>query len=198
VFRFTRLTASEIEEKIAATKRLAPSPARVLKPTDGMLARGLPGRFAHDRSRSLLGRGDGVFSAAKRAFAHWRQFDFGWAHVANPQAKISAGEIVAVEVRSLGLWTLNLSRIVETVDSPDRFGFVYATTEMHVEEGEERFLLRRDEATGEVWYELEAVSRPRDALARIGYPVTRAFQRRFARDSHRRMQSAIDIPGKIS
>jgi uncharacterized protein (UPF0548 family) len=186
-----RPTGAEIEGKIAAAKRLPLTPARLLKSTEGLLIAQVSRSFAHDRSRTRLGTGERVFASAKQAFAEWQQFDLDWAHVANPEAKMAVGEIVAVEVRSLGLWTLNLSRIVETVDSPDRFGFVYATTEMHVEQGEERFLLRRDEATGEVWYELEAVSRPRSVLALMGYPVTRVFQHRFARDSHRKMLKAI-------
>jgi len=90
----------------------------------------------------------------------------------------------------MGLWTLNLSRITQTIDTETHFGFVYSTTQMHVEQGDERFLVERDPATGDVWYELEAVSRPRHPLARLAYPVTRAFQRRFARDSHRRMRKA--------
>jgi uncharacterized protein (UPF0548 family) len=151
----------------------------------------IPRSFARDRSRSALGSGSRVSAAAKAAFAKWEQFDLGWVRVANPEAAIEVGEIVAVEVRSLGLWTLNLSRIVATIDTPNQFGFIYATTEMHVEEGEERFLLRLDPDSAEVWYELEAVSRPRSLLARIGYPVTRHFQHRFARDSHLRMQASM-------
>jgi uncharacterized protein (UPF0548 family) len=188
----TRPAASEVQEKIAGAKRLPFGPARLLKPNNGLIAARAPRGFAHDRSRTMLGKGEEVFTAAKQAFAQWRQFDLGWARVANPLARIAVGEIVAVEVRSLGLWTLNLSRIAETVDESHRFGFIYATTEMHVEEGEERFLLQRDEGSGEVYYELEAVSRPRNVLARLGYPVTRHFQHQFARDSHRRMRAAVD------
>ncbi len=110
-------------------------------------------------------------------------FDLGWVRVANPDAKIETGAAVAVEAHTLGLWTLNVSRITEIVDRADAFGFIYKTTRLHVEEGEERFLLRLDAATCEVRYEVEAVSRPRAALARLGLPVTRGFQRRFARES---------------
>lgn len=120
-------------------------------------------------------------------------FDLGWVRVVNSTAPIACGELVAVEVHSLGLWTLNLSRIVETVDSETQFGYVYATTLHHVEQGEERFLLRLDPETGEVSYELEAVSRPRHILAKIAYPITRHFQHKFARDSHRRMQQAVNL-----
>lgn len=114
-------------------------------------------------------------------------FDLGWVRVANSQVMIASGQIVAVEAHTLGLWTLNLSRITEVVDEPSHFGFVYATTEMHVEQGEERFLIELAPETGEVFYELEAVSRPRNWLARLGLPATRNFQHRFARDSHLRM-----------
>jgi uncharacterized protein (UPF0548 family) len=59
---------------------------------------------------------------------------------------------------------------------------------MHVETGQEKFLIEFDPATGNVWYELEAVSRPRHPLVRLGFPIARALQHRFARDSHRRMR----------
>ena len=118
-------------------------------------------------------------------------FNLGWVRVANHEAPIAFGQIVAVEVRALGLWSLNLSRIAEVVDTPTQLGFLYATTALHVEEGEERFLLEFDAATGNVWYQLEAASRPRNALARLGYPITRAFQHKFARDSHQSMRNAV-------
>jgi uncharacterized protein (UPF0548 family) len=157
----------------------------------------LPFGFAQDRLRSRLGQGVPAFLAAKRAFERWVPFDLGWVRVANPESLIALGQIVAVEVKTLGRWTLNLSRIVETFDTATRFGFLYATTEKHVEEGEERFLLEFNPATGSVWYDLEAVSRPRHVLARLGLPVARAFQHRFARDSHRRMREETSAVSSI-
>ena len=118
-------------------------------------------------------------------------FDLGWVRVVNAAAPIECGQIVAVEVHALGLWSANLSQILETVDSETQFGFLYSTASHHVEQGEETFLLRFDPATGEVSYELEAVSRPRHFLARAAYPMTRRFQHKFARDSHRRMRQAV-------
>jgi uncharacterized protein (UPF0548 family) len=159
----------------------------------------VPRGFAHDVSRSRIGEGERQFEAARQAFRRWLQFDLGWVRVANPEVPIETGQIVAVEVKSLGLWSLNLSRIMETVDQEDRFGFIYATTELHVEEGEECFLLRIDRNTGSVSYRLEAISRPRDLFARAGYPITRHFQHRFARDSQRRVYEAvIDNRSEIS
>jgi uncharacterized protein (UPF0548 family) len=73
-----------------------------------------PGTFAHDRSRSSLGFGEDVFASAKRAFVNWRMFDLGWVRVVNTTAQIQCQQIIAVEVRALGLWSVNLSKILET------------------------------------------------------------------------------------
>lgn len=122
-------------------------------------------------------------------------FDLGWVRVANRDAEITVGQIVAVEAHTLGMWTLNLSRIVEVIASEHAFGFVYSTMTMHVEEGEERFLLEFDPGCSEVFYDLEAVSCPRNALARMGFPITRHFQHRFARETHTRMLEEVRSSG---
>lgn len=118
-------------------------------------------------------------------------FNLAWARVANPSALIDQGQIVAVAVRSLGVWSVNLSRIVETVHTSTRFGFIYKTTSMHVEEGEECFLLKLEPGSEDVTYQLEAVSRPQNMFTRLGFPLSRVFQHRFARDSHRRMREIV-------
>lgn len=122
---------------------------------------------------------------------HWRHFGLGWVTVANPEVAIRIGEIVAVIAHTAGLWSLNLSRIIEVRDDEANFGFVYATTSAHVEEGQERFLLTFDAESGSVDYLIEAVSRPSHPLARLAYPFTRAMQHRFSRESHIRMKSMI-------
>lgn len=121
----------------------------------------------------------------------WTGFELGWSRVADRNAPIAKNQTVAVIIHVAGLWSVNLSRIVEVVDTPGRFGFLYATTPLHAERGEERFLIAYDEATGQVTYTIEAVSRPRALLARLAYPFTRAMQRRFARESLARMADAV-------
>jgi uncharacterized protein (UPF0548 family) len=64
-----------------------------------------------------------------------------------------------------------------------RFGFAYGTLPGHAESGEERFLVEWDRTGDAVRYDVLAFSRPRHPLARLGYPLTRRAQRRFARDS---------------
>ncbi len=167
-----------------------PAP-RFLSLTNGVTSPQFPAFFSRDYSQSHLGNGAAAFAPARRLFARWEMFNLGWVRVVNTDAQISPNQMVGVEAHSLGLWSLNFCRIIEVIDTPTSYGFLYATTQFHIEEGEERFMLTFDELTGAVTYTLEAVSRPRDPLARLGFPVTRAFQRRFARDSHRRMNEAV-------
>jgi uncharacterized protein (UPF0548 family) len=192
VFTLRPTAAAEIEKQIAAVAGLPPATLRMLSLGGGLAATtSLPFGFAHDFSRSRIGSGEAAYAAAKLAFQRWAMFDLGWVRVANPDASIEPDQTVAVEVQALGLWSLNLSGIRKIVDTPTRFGFIYATTEMHVEQGEELFLLEFDPSSGDLFYRLEAVSRPRNLLAWLGFPVTRSFQRRFAHDSHRRMKEGV-------
>ena len=192
MFRLRRFTSAEIDEKILSVSASPPGSPRLLS-IGGALVTADSRKFAHDRSRSSLGFGDEVFASAKRAFVNWKMVDLGWVRVVNAAAPIECGQIIAVEVHALGLWSENLSRILETVDSATQFGFLYSTTNQHIEQGEETFMLRHNPETAEVSYELEAVSRPRHFLARLGFPMSRFFQHRFARDSHRRMREAVNL-----
>jgi uncharacterized protein (UPF0548 family) len=190
VFRISRASETE-KERLLTTAREAPvSSPHLMNVTDGLLGK-LPSGFAHDVSCSEIGRGRHVFLASCEAFRRWEEFHLGWVQVVNPTAKIVPGQLVGVEAHTAGLWSVNFSRVVEVVDSPDRFGFMYTTTALHVEEGEERFVIQIDAKSESVSYLLEAISRPRHILARIGYPFSRAMQHRFARDSHARVRSCV-------
>jgi uncharacterized protein (UPF0548 family) len=180
----------------AAVQRLeeAARDAEPSSPTLLTLGHGLTGPiplgFAHDFLRTELGRGETLFHAGCNALRNWDQFDLGWVRVANGRPSIVPGELVAVEAHTAFFWSINFSRITEVAD-PVCFGFLYTTTRMHVEEGQERFVIEYDAASGRVFYVTDAVSRPRHPLARIGYRFSRAMQRRFARDSHRRMRESV-------
>jgi uncharacterized protein (UPF0548 family) len=190
VFRLFRASEDQKEKLLTAAREAPPSSPQLLTLTDGSLG-GPPKGFVRDFSRSEIGRGRHIFMVAREAFQRWEQFDLGWVLVVNPTARIALGQMVAVEAHTACLWSINLSRIVEIVDSPTRFGFMYATTALHVEEGQERFVIDFDPESGSVSYLIEAVSRPRHILARIGYPFSRAMQHRFARDSHARISHCI-------
>jgi len=56
--------------------------------------------------------------------------------------------------------------------------------------GEERFSIEWHQADDSVWYDLYAFSRPAHVLARLGYPLGRRLQRRFAQASKQAMVDA--------
>jgi uncharacterized protein (UPF0548 family) len=153
-----------------------------------------PSGFVVDRTRVRLGSGEGAFRAARAALEHWRQFDLGWVEARPDDCPLQVGQVVAVLGRAIGLWCLNACRIVYVVHETEpihRFGFAYGTLPAHAESGEERFLVEWDPASDEVWYDILAFSRPQQLLTRLGHPLVRRAQRRFARESAARMQRAV-------
>jgi uncharacterized protein (UPF0548 family) len=148
----------------------------------------VPPGFEIDQSAALLGRGAETFALAREAIARWAMFPARWTAI-EPRVAIEEGAEVVLLVRALGVWWANAARIVYVVDEPRRRGFAYGTLPSHAERGEERFLVEwRSDDT--VWYDLRAVSRPRLWAARVAYPITRALQRRFARESLAAMVAA--------
>jgi uncharacterized protein (UPF0548 family) len=149
-----------------------------------------PTGYNVDHNRIRLGAGEAIFARAVAAVRRWEMFNIGWVTLCWPQTPIEPGRAVAIVVPLYGLWSLNACRIVYTIDSDRdsaanvrRFGFAYGTLADHMESGEERFTVewRRDDDT--VWYDILAFSRPRHPLAALASPLSRALQRRFARDS---------------
>jgi len=176
---------------LAAARELPLSYPPTVATLGGLETMNPPSGYALDHTRSQIGQGRAAFEAAKAAFRRWQQFDLGWVRIANPDAPIRIGAVVAMEARTLGLWTQNFPRILHIVDEPHRFGFVYGTTTAHVERGEERFLLECDPISGAVAYELLAASRPAHWMVWLGYPYARSRQRKFARESHARMRKIV-------
>jgi uncharacterized protein (UPF0548 family) len=163
-------------------------------PAVGATATVPPAGYAVDHTRIKLGEGEEVFARAKAALERWNHFRLGWVKAWPPEAPIHAGEVVAVIAQLIGLWWLSACRIVYVVDEPGpirRFGFAYGTLPDHAESGEERFLVEWDRASGEVWYDILAFSRPRQFLARLGYPYTRRTQKRFRTESAMAMLTAV-------
>jgi uncharacterized protein (UPF0548 family) len=148
-----------------------------------------------DHIRVELGEGDAVFRRAEAALRRWEQFNLGWLEAFPADTPIRAGETVLVIARAGGLWWTNAARIVYTIDEVTgqgtRFGFAYGTLPGHVECGEERFLVELEQATGKVWFDILAFSRPRDFLVRMNRRRARAMQKRFALESTAAMQRAV-------
>jgi uncharacterized protein (UPF0548 family) len=154
-----------------------------------------PDGYKVDHNRIKLGEGPETFARAVEAFKHWKMFEMDWIEIAPKNVPIVEGSCVAIIVRHLGFWSLNASRIVYVIEEHgtlERFGFAYGTLPGHVEQGEERFSVEYYPEDDSVWYDLFAFSRPRHFLARLGYPISRHLQKRFARDSLKAMESAVN------
>ncbi len=146
----------------------------------------LPIGYNIDRYRTQLGTGSSGFAAARAALESWEMFNMKWLRVFPARAEIRQGQAVAVIVAHLGFYSINLSRIIYVCDSqgPTRtVGFAYGTLLEHAETGEERFTVSWDRSDDSVWYEIVAFSKPRAILARLGYPFSRAMQKKFGRAS---------------
>ena len=146
----------------------------------------VPRGYSADHNRIKLGEGRQVFTRAVQAIKRWEMFNIGWLHLCWPDTPIEAGAAVAVLAQHLGFWSLNACRIVSVLDEDDerrRYGFTYGTLPDHAECGQEQFTVGWDRNDDSVWYDILAYSRPKLLLARLGYPVARLLQRRFARDS---------------
>lgn len=138
----------------------------------------LPDGYHHVREHVVLGVGDDMWTRACAGIRAWAAHRGAGMTVVPADAVIAEGTTVAV-VTSLGpVHVVAACRIVRVVDEPGRYGFAYGTLPEHPEEGEERFVVTRDEHDGMVAFEVVAFSRPHDLLTKLGGPVPRAIQTR--------------------
>jgi uncharacterized protein (UPF0548 family) len=74
--------------------------------------------------------------------------------------------------------------VIDEREPVTKFGFAYGTLPNHVECGEERFTIEWHKTTdNSVWYDIYAFSHPQHPLVKLGRPVARRLQKRFARES---------------
>jgi len=162
-------------------------------PEVGFTRQKAPHGYTVDHNRVCLGHGLDVFERAKTGIQRWKMFDMSWANLCWPDAVLEAGVNVAAVFTHFGFWSMNAARIVYVIDEQEhtrRFGFAYGTLHDHAEIGEERFSVEFDPRDGGVYYDIYAFSRP-GLLARLGFPLARALQKRFVRDSKAAMLRAV-------
>ena len=188
MFSLTAPSEDEIRRFISKQKDSGFSYSQV-----GASATAAPAGYNVDHNRVQLGRGEVTWRRAEKAIRAWQMFSMPWVGLHWPSAPIELGTNVAVSVRHLGFYSVNACRVVYVVDEDGprkRFGFAYGTLAEHAESGEERFTVEWDDKD-DVWYDILAFSRPRQLLARLGYPLSRSLQKKFARDSKAAMLRAV-------
>ncbi len=204
MFRFSKPSDEYMRRFIKSQRHLPFSYAEV-GATKGAVPANAPAGYDVDHNRICLGNGEAMFNASVAALRQWKMFDIGWVSLCWPTAPIEAATIEAAPIETgttvgvlaghFGFWSLHPARIVYVLDEESdqmrRFGFAYGTLPAHGERGEERFSIEWRHDDGSVWYDLLAFSRPNALLAKLGSPVVRRLQRRFAQASLRAMARAV-------
>lgn len=90
-----------------------------------------------------------------------------------------AGGTVVLGMRVGPLWAIAPCRVVALVDEPGRVGFTYATLPGHPELGVESFVFERENASGVLWFRVDAVSRPAQWMSRLAPYAARRVQGRI-------------------
>ena len=156
----------------------------------------LPDGYTHDVRSGVVGRAvpndtEAAWELAKSRLRAWAQFDIPWVRMYRKDTPIAEGEVVAFASRQLGLWALNVCRIVYVIDESHRFGFAYGTLEGHAVSGEECFLLSRSEGSDEIRFEVRKFSRLDHPVVRLAGAAARAVQARFSREAIEALRRAV-------
>lgn len=195
MFLLNKPTTQELASFLAAQENSSFSYPQV-----GASRNDSPATYNIDHNRVQLGKGEEVFVRARKAIQSWKMFDLGWCSIYPGDPNVEVGVTVVAVINHFGFWSLNASRVVYLFEEDgdyQKYGFAYGTLTEHGEIGEERFSVEWNQQDGSVWYDLYAFSRPGHLLAKIGYPISRMLQKRFAQDSKLAMVKAVQADGRI-
>jgi uncharacterized protein (UPF0548 family) len=133
----------------------------------------LPAGYHHVKKSAVIGRGRPRFEEAADKGMRWGMLRGAGLRVEATSDVAAVGSEVIVHLGPVRA----PCRVVYVIDEPDRRGFAYGTLPGHAESGEERFVVRYDPATDEVYAEVVAFSRHATWWSRLGSPVTSVAQR---------------------
>jgi len=154
----------------------------------GATAVDLPPGYEHNERRIRIGAEAETFSRAADAVLTWEMHRRAGLVVA-AEGPAVAGRTVVLGA-GVGVKLLIPCRVVYVVDEPTRRGFAYGTLSGHPEQGEEAFVVTRDDDET-VWFEIKAFSRPGALLVRLAGPVGRAIQSLATTRYERALVSAV-------
>ena len=139
----------------------------------GATAGPLPGGYHHLQKSAVVGSGRGRFDDAADTGMRWGMLRGAGLRVEATTEIVATGSEVIVHLGPVRA----PCRVVYVVDDPDQRGFAYGTLPGHAESGEERFVVRYDPVTEEVYADVTAFYRHATWWSRLGSPVTSAIQR---------------------
>lgn len=184
------------EPSAAAIDRVLAEAARqdFSYPDVGVTRGDYPSRSKPHHHRGRVGAGEAAYHAAIAQVREWRMYQLPWTRVYPPEAGAQPGTVIATVVRHLGFWSVNPCRVVYAAESAGEIStsaFAIGTLRGHAERGEERFQVEWHRADDSVWFEILAFARPHHWLARLGAPITRSLQRKFAAEALHAVRGAI-------
>lgn len=139
----------------------------------GATAGPLPSGYHHVQKSAVIGRGRERFEAAAAAGMRWGMLRGAGLRVEATTDVAAVGSEVIVHLGPVRA----PCRVVYVVDDTDLRGFAYGTLPGHPESGEERFVVRFDPATEDVYADVTAFSRHATWWSRLASPVTSVMQR---------------------
>jgi uncharacterized protein (UPF0548 family) len=142
-------------------------------PEVGATAGDLPDGYHHIKKSAVIGRGRRRYEEAAAAGMRWGMLRGAGLRVEATSDIATVGADVIVHLGPVQA----PCRVVYVVDEADRRGFAYGTLPGHAESGEERFVVRYDPASDQVFAEVVAFSRHATWWSTLGSPVTSVAQR---------------------
>lgn len=138
--------------------------------------------YHHDRAEMAFTVDSGAtLHGASHALFNWNAHIGAGFLVYPPDTSACLGATILL-CRKLAVGYVTLScRVVQVINEPNRQGFAYGTLPLHLEQGEQRFVVEQ-ESEGRVRFLIETTSRPTHPISRLGYPVTRLIQERAIRN----------------
>lgn len=157
----------------------------------------VPSGWALDDRQRSIGSGKPTFERAVTAMRTWSQFDLPWVFPLHRDVPLEEGHLFAFVAHTYGVWSVNVCRIVYTLDEQDergaRFGFAYGTVGAHSVRGEERFHLEWDRKTDEVTFRIRKFSKPATPLLAVLAPLTQRVQSQFTVQALERLEQAVQL-----
>lgn len=149
-------------------------------PEVGGTRTGVPRGDRVDVTEATLGFGATAFERSRALLRAWTPFEQPWLDLLGAEGPPRAGKVVLLCAAHGAVVSLHACRVVYVQDEPRLYAFAYGTLPVHAARGEERFeVCLHDD--GRVTLRIVAFSRPSRLVFRLGWPVMRVMQRRFAR-----------------
>ncbi len=154
-----------------------------------------PRGYRLDRYGTPLGAGRTVFETAREALRAFANYPTAFTRVVKLDPEFRTGLVFGTVASHFGFASVHPCRIAFILDEPEanRFGFGLGTLPGHAGCGEERFTVQFDEATGQVRYDVQAVSRPNGFWMSVGRPIMRLIQGQFQRETCSAMVSLSNV-----